>query len=55
MQYIIEDTALIGIADAIREKTGETSEIPLPSMASKIRGIAVTTSDGTTCAEGVLF
>lgn len=38
-EYLIQDTTLTGIADAIRGKTGETGAIPVPDMASKIDGI----------------
>jgi hypothetical protein len=38
-EYLIQDTTLTGIADAIRGKTGETGTIPVPDMASKIDGI----------------
>lgn len=38
-EYLIQDTTLTGIADAIRGKTGETGTIPVPDMASKIDSI----------------
>ncbi len=37
--YLIQSETLTGIADAIREKTGETGTIDVPDMASKISGI----------------
>ena len=56
MDYIIQDSTLSDIADAIRAKTGETDEIQTAAMASKIDGIStggylgswqVLTSSGT--------
>lgn len=38
-KYVIEDTTLTGIADAIRGKTGGTAAIPVSNMAAQIRGI----------------
>lgn len=38
--YIIQDTTLTGIADAIRGKTGGTDPIPVPDMAAQIAGIS---------------
>lgn len=35
-EYLIKDTTLTGIADAIREKTGETGQIIVSDMATKI-------------------
>lgn len=40
MQYVIEDSTLIGIADAIRAKTDTQGEIPVVQMAAQIRNIA---------------
>ena len=40
MKYVIEDTTLTGIADAIREKTETTEDIPVTEMRPKILGIA---------------
>ena len=37
--YLIKGETLTGIADAIREKTGETGTIDVPDMASKISDI----------------
>lgn len=39
-QYLIEDTTLTGIANAIREKEGSTGTIPVPDMEPRIRAIA---------------
>lgn len=38
-EYIIKDTTLKGIADAIRAKTGNTDDIPVPDMRSQIDSI----------------
>lgn len=38
-KYIIEGDTLTGIADAIRNKTGETAAIPVSEMATKITNI----------------
>ena len=40
MILIINDSTLTGIADAIRSKTGGTSEIPVPEMAAQIQSIS---------------
>lgn len=40
-EYLIQDTTLTGIADAIRSKTGSTDAIKVSDMASKIEGISV--------------
>ncbi len=57
--YLIKDTTLTGIADAIRDKTGGGNNlIPTTEMASKIRGIKTlsvlqekTVNPGTTAIE----
>lgn len=46
-KYVIEDTTLTGIADAIREKTETTEDILVTDMAPKILGI---TSGGMTAS-----
>ena len=38
--YIIQDSTLSGIADAIRDKTGRTEAISVSNMASEIEGIS---------------
>ena len=38
--YMIQDTTLAGIADAIRAKTGGTDPIPVPDMKTLISGIS---------------
>ena len=38
-EYLIQDTTLQGIANAIRSKTGETNSITVNNMASKINSI----------------
>jgi hypothetical protein len=38
--YVIKDTTLQGIANAIRAKTGETGSIPTLGMADKISSIS---------------
>ena len=38
-KYLIEDTTLIAIGDAIREKEGSTEVIPVPDMPARIRTI----------------
>lgn len=49
-QYLIQDTTLTGIADAIRKKTGSNEAIKVSDMASQIEGI---TTGGS--AEGVHY
>ena len=39
-EYLIQDTTLTGIADAIREKTGGTVPVPVSDMAAQIAGIS---------------
>lgn len=38
-KYVIEDTTLTGIADAIRAKTGGTDPIAVSDMAEQVGGI----------------
>lgn len=38
-EYLIQDTTLTGIADAIRGKTGGTVPVPVSDMAAQIEGI----------------
>ena len=38
-EYLIQDTTLTGIADAIREKTGGTDPVSVSDMAAQIEGI----------------
>ena len=38
-EYLIQDTTLTGIADAIREKTGGTDPVAVSDMAAQIEGI----------------
>ena len=38
--YLIQDTTLAGIAEAIRTKTGGTNPIPVPDMEALISGIS---------------
>lgn len=38
-EYLIQDTTLTGIADAIREKTGGTDPVAVSDMAAQIDGI----------------
>lgn len=52
-KYLIQDTTLAGIADAIRTKTGGTDAILVSDMASQIEGITVGSSGGT--VEGVHY
>ena len=44
-EYLIKDTTLQSIADAIKEKTGSSDPIPVTEMADKIRGIIAGSSD----------
>lgn len=63
MKYCIEDTTLIGIADAIREKEGSTDSIPVGDMASRIAAIKhivtstieVEEGSASSYAEGTLY
>ena len=49
-KYVIEDTTLIGIADAIREKEGSIAAVPVLGMRQRILDIqtGIDTSDATT-------
>lgn len=38
-KYVIDDTTLIGIGDAIRTKKGTSAQIPVPDLASEILSI----------------
>ena len=38
-QMLIQRETLVGIADAIREKSGTTDSIPVPELAAKIMAI----------------
>ena len=38
-KYVINDTTLIGIGDAIRTKKGTSAQIPVPDLASEILSI----------------
>lgn len=40
-KYIVEDTSLIAVADAIRAKTGKTEELTLAQMPTEIENIEV--------------
>lgn len=50
-EYLIQDTTLTGIGDAIREKEGSSGAIPVSSLASRIAAIStgttVQTANGT--------
>lgn len=46
-EYLIQDTTLTEIADAIRAKTGKTDAIPTTDMASEIAGIQTGTGGGS--------
>ena len=49
-EYIIQEETLVGIADAIRSKTGESDRIAVADMADKISGIAADEKVETTVA-----
>ena len=55
-KYLIEDTTLIDIADAIRSKTGETTSMKAKDMADSISSISTgtDTSDATATASDIL-
>ena len=55
-KYLIQDTTLTGIADAIREKDGTTAGIIPENMANKIRSIqaGINTTDATATASDIL-
>jgi hypothetical protein len=38
-KYVIEDTTLVSIGDAIREKDGSTDKILVSELANKIKNI----------------
>lgn len=39
MRYVVEESSLVAIADAIRAKTGESASLTLAEMATEIAGI----------------
>lgn len=45
-EYLIQDTTLTAIADAIREKTGDEGEIAVSAMAEKIGKIVASNTGG---------
>lgn len=49
-EYIIQEETLVGIAEAIRSKTGESDPVAVTDMADKISGIAVDEKVETTVA-----
>lgn len=49
-EYLIQDTTLTAIADAIREKTRESGQVAVADMAEKISGIAADEKVETTVA-----
>lgn len=51
-QYLIEDSTLTDIGDAIREKTGKTNTMTPSAMASAIRGISTDTNSGSSSSDG---
>ena len=56
-KYLIKSETLINIADAIREKTGDTASIPVDSFSDAIKAIdtsGVNTSDATAIAEDIV-
>lgn len=55
-EYLIQDTTLTAIANAIRAKTGKSDELTLDAMKMEIEGIeiGVDTSDATATAEDIL-
>lgn len=46
-EYLIQDTTLTGIADAIRAKTGKTDTMTAADMAAEIAGIEAGSGSGT--------
>lgn len=44
-KYIVEDTSLIAVADAIRAKTGKTEELTLAEMPAEIASVPSTNED----------
>ena len=53
--YLIQDTTLTGIADAIRGKTGGTGPIPVSGMAGAISGIQTGGGSGSVSQKEVNF
>ena len=53
--YLIQDTTLTGIADAIRGKTGGTGPIPVSGMAGAISGIQTGGGSGSVSPKEVNF
>lgn len=55
-EYLIQDTTLTGIADAIREKTGSTGALTPSRMVTEIANIetGIDTSDATAAAGDIL-
>lgn len=53
-EYLIQDTTLTGIADAIREKTGGTDPVAVSDMAAQIEGIQAGGGDIDALIDGSL-
>lgn len=54
-KYVIEDTTLIAIGDAIREKDGSTEQILVSELANKIKDIPQGGGEALPPAEGSEF
>lgn len=52
-EYLIQDTTLTEIADAIRAKTGSSDSVAVSGMASQIEGITVSNGSDVTVVENV--
>ena len=53
-QYLIEESTLTDIGNAIREKTGKTNAMSPSAMANAIRGINADTNSGSSPSDGTI-
>ena len=54
-EYLIQDTTLTAIADAIRSKTGKTDAIPVPDMPTEIASITAESGGSSGSSEDFCY